>query len=335
MQFNFSISAVKLIESYLHDRKQAVWLNEILSNFLPVTSGVPQGSVLGPILFSLYINDLPGILKHCSVHIFADDVQLYINCNGMNAETICELVNDDLNSIKIWADANFLKLNARKTQALQITRSSNVEILNLKIGIETIRFVDNATSLGFIIQNDFQWDKFVLSQCGKVYATLRCFQLKGSFLNKETKLKIFKSFILPYFMSCDFLLPSVSMRTLDRLRVSLNACVRFVFNLGRLDRVSHLQSELLGYSFYNFIKARSCLLVHKIITTKCPAYLHEKLIPFRSGRLNKYVLPLHSTAFYSRTLFVRGVSLWNSLPNNLRDQKSYITFKKQCKEHFN
>lgn len=334
LQFNFSISAVKLIESYLYDRKQAVWLNETLSNFLPVPSGVPQGSVLGPVLFSLYINDLPGILQHCSVHIFADDVQLYINCNGMNAETICRLINDDLNSIKSWADANFLTLNARKSQALQITRCNNVELLNLKIGTEKISFVENATSLGFIIQNDFQWDKFVLAQCGKVYAILRCFQLKGSFLNKETKLKIFKSFILPYFMSCDFLLSSVSMQTLDRLRVALNACVRFVFNLGRLDSVSHLQSELLGYPFYNFIKARSCLILHKIIITKCPAYLYEKLIPFRSERLNKYVLPPHSTALYARTLFVRGVCLWNSLPQNLRDQKSFVTFKKQCKEHF-
>lgn len=239
-----------------------------------------------------------------------------------------------MNFIKIWGDANSLKVNAKKSQALLISRGSNDEFLRLKIGTDTICFVDNATSLGFIIQNNFQWDKYVLSQCGKIYGTLRHFQLKGSVLSKETKLKIFKSFILPYFVSCDFLLSSVNMQTLERLRIALNACVRFVFNLSRLDRVSHLQNKLLGYSFYNFIKARSCLLLHKIITTKCPAYLFEKLIPFRSDRLNKYVLPAHSTSLYSKTLFVRGVCLWNSLPNDLREKKSFLTFKKQCKQHF-
>lgn len=177
--------------------------------------------------------------------------------------------------------------------------------------------------------------KYVLRQCGKIYACLRSISLKSYQLKQDTKLKLFKSFILPHFISCDFLLNSVSARTSDRLRIALNSCIRYVYGLHRMDRVTHLQATLLGYSFYNFIKARSCILLHSIITKRCPAYLYSKLQPFRSSRLKAYVIPAHSTAFYGSTFFVRGVALWNSLPNSLKNQQSLIMFKKQCKMYLN
>lgn len=80
--FRFSVSATNLIRNYLSERSQAVFSNGILSPFKPIISGVPQGSVLGPLLFSLFINDLPSVLDFCSVHLFADDVQVYLCSNG-------------------------------------------------------------------------------------------------------------------------------------------------------------------------------------------------------------------------------------------------------------
>ena len=76
--FQFSNSAANLIRSYLENRFQAVFCNSSLSSFEPIKSGVPQGSILGPVLFTIFINDLPSVLKYRSVHMFADDVQLYL-----------------------------------------------------------------------------------------------------------------------------------------------------------------------------------------------------------------------------------------------------------------
>lgn len=228
-----------------------------------------------------------------------------------------------------------MKLNTNKTNALPISRNNSDEPPNIRLGNESIQFVDSATSLGYIVQSNFQWDKYVLRQCGKIYACLRSVSLKSHHLNQDTKLKLFKSFILPHFISCDFLLNTVTVRTSDRLRIALNSCVRYVYGLNRTDRVTHLQATLLGYPFYNFIQARSCIIMHSIITQKCPAYLFSKLQPFRSSRLKAYVIPAHTTAFYGSTFFVRGVSQWNSLPNSLKTQQSLKMFKKQCKLYFN
>lgn len=129
--FNFYKDAVDLISSYLKNRKQAVFSNDMLSSFLDVSSGVPQGSVLGPILFSLYINDLPHNIKHCQVHLFADDVQLYLNCNKSDLNMVANIINEDLECIRAWSERNLLKLNAKKTNALLISRIIQVIVIRI------------------------------------------------------------------------------------------------------------------------------------------------------------------------------------------------------------
>lgn len=314
---------------------QTVFINNVYANFLPVCSGVPQGSVLGPILFSLYINDLPRCVNHCSVHLFADDVQLYYQCNSTKLDEITRNINEDLESIKRWSFLNSLRLNASKTNAMFITRFNHIsEYPDLRIGNAPISFIDNATSLGYIIDRNLKWDKHVLSQCGKIYACLRTLYARANILTQQTKLQLFKSYVLPHFISCDFLLTSVSVRTLERLRIALNSCVRFVYNLTRFDHVTHLQQSLVGCTFYNFIKVRTCILLHKIISTRCPSYLAFKLQAFRSVRNRNFVIPSHCSVQYGNSFFVKGVSIWNSLPVVLKENMSLVNFKKHCKEHF-
>lgn len=334
-QFLFCRQSVQLIQSYLQNRKQAVFSNGILSSFLNVSSGVPQGSVLGPILFSLYINDLPSVIKYCSIHLFADDVQLYFDCKKYDAETIACFINEDLESIRKWSELNSLKLNARKTNALLINRGNSCECPKIQIGSDPVRFVDSATSLGYTVETSFKWDKYVLGQCGKIYGVLRSLYSKANLFSFDMKLKLFKTFILPYFISCDFLFFSVTSRTQEKLRVALNSCVRFVYGLKRLDHVSHLQQTLLDNSFHGFYKARISIIVHKLILTKNPRYLHTKLRSLRSNRSRNFSIPVHYTSQYSGTFFVKGVGLWNALPNFLKEINSIIVFKKQCKVHFN
>lgn len=93
LKYNFSIEAAKLIQSYLTGRTQSVFSNFTLSSPVDIISGVPQGSILGPILFSLFINDLPSVLKNCMIHIFADDVQLYLASNSLTVTEMARLLN--------------------------------------------------------------------------------------------------------------------------------------------------------------------------------------------------------------------------------------------------
>lgn len=336
-KFGFTEPAVDLIRSYLSNRHQAVFHNGILSSFLPIVSGVPQGSVLGPILFSLYINDLPSVIRHCEVHMFADDVQLYFYCHNLNVGQISSMINTDLKNLFNWSKTNSLQLNASKTNALHISHSGNIseqDYPELILGNERIAFVEHATSLGVIIDSKFDWSKHLLKQCGKIYAALRSLRCWASWLNSDTKLKVFKSYILPHFIAMDFLLPSASAAVIDRIRIALNCCVRFVYNLNRFARVTHLQKSLLGYSFYNFAKARVCIIIHKLLKSRTPEYLYSKLHYFRGMRLRKLVIPRHRTSHYAKTFFIRGVVYWNELPQEIIHENSTVMFRKRCLEQF-
>lgn len=335
-KFGFSNDAVQLIHSYLVDRYQAVYCNDGLSTFLPISSGVPQGSVLGPILFSLYVNDLPNILKYCRIHLYADDVQLYFNCSDLNVADITMRVNEDLDRIAQWSATNRLSLNVNKSYAMFLTdHVGSARKPDLLLNGTNLPFVNSASSLGVKIQENFEWDNFLAEQCGKIYGKLRSLQLCANFLNVETKLKLFKALILPHFISCDFLLTQASSLFFNKLKVALNSCIRFVFNLTRFQHVSHLQAKLIGCPFENFGKMRCCLLIFQLLKSRQPDYLFSKLRPLRNTRCQKFSMPRHRTAKYGYSFFVRGVATWNSLPNNLTLQTSEAAFRRECIEYFN
>lgn len=333
-KFGFSFEATQLIYSYLTERTQCVYNNGSYSSFNPITSGVPQGSILGPIFFALYINDLPNVLKYCKVHIYADDVQLYFDCSDHELNTISRYVNEDLARIHDWSTRNQLSINVEKTHAMYLTTTRAESFPMLSLNGKSLIYVEKASSLGYTLKNDFSWDDYILQQCGKIYGKLKTLQLTAHFLTSEIKLKLFKALIFPFFIACDFLLPQASANSMNKLRVALNACVRYVFNLRRFDHVSHLQCKLIGCSFENFAKLRACLIIHSIIAHKEPGYLHSKLTFSRSGRCIKFILPRHLSSKYGNSFFVRGVAYWNSLPNELTVESSGMGFRRKCFEHF-
>lgn len=109
-QFNFNRDAALLIKSYLTGSTQAVEIDGALSSPINILSGVPQGSVLGPLLFSLFINDLPSALSSCSIHMFADDVQLHICSKNGDLKSLGQLINSDLKNVLQWSLTNLLPI---------------------------------------------------------------------------------------------------------------------------------------------------------------------------------------------------------------------------------
>lgn len=142
------------------------------------------------------------------------------------------------------------------------------------------------------------------------------------------KIKLFKSLILPHFMYGDFVYSNASVSSLNRLRVALNSCVRYVFNLSRYSHVSHLQKVLLGCSFSKFYSYRACLHIYAIINNKSPQYLYNKLQFMRNSRTLSLIIPQHFSAYYGHSLFVSGISNWNRLSTTLKSSATLCGFRK-------
>ena len=155
-QFNFSFEAVSLMESYLRGRKQTVFCGDRRSKSADVTSGVPQGSVLGPLLFCCHINDLPTVLKYCTIQIFADDVELYVCRSGPCAQELVRMVNADLERIVEWSRRNELHVNPTKSKAMFITNRRRradrfvPPVPGIIMDGQSIEWTEKASNLGFI-----------------------------------------------------------------------------------------------------------------------------------------------------------------------------------------
>jgi hypothetical protein len=145
---------------YLHGRVQRVVVDGVASDWATVTSGVPQGSLLGPILFVIFINDFPNVVSDASqTALYADDSKLYksISCLGS-----CESLQQSLNHLSMWSHNNNISFNASKCKVLTVTRKSSPLCFDYHLGNTTLVHVRKEKDLGCIITNHLTWDQQVL-----------------------------------------------------------------------------------------------------------------------------------------------------------------------------
>lgn len=334
--FNFSITAVRLISNYLNCRTQSVVIKKVTSKPLPVKAGVPQGSILGPLLFCLYINELPNILKHTKIHIYADDVQIYLNCpKSQISEGIMKL-NTDLQAIYSWALANHLMINPKKSNFLLINnRTSAVTCEHLvKIGNQNILQVPKAKNLGVIFNQTLTWSDHVVAATGKVFGMLRTLYQTQYFTPIHIRTLLAKSYLIPVLIYGSELFTNCDSRSKHRLEVAYNSILRYVYGLKRFESCSAFRKSLYGVDIANVLNIKSLVLLHKIIYTKTPSYLYDKL---QLGRTNRRILivPMRHKLLVSEWQFFFTVTrLWNSLPSSIQLNGDANKFKQNLTKYF-
>ena len=180
-------------ESYLSDRVQYTMVNGIESSAQDIKCGVPQGSNLGPLLFMLFINDLPNCLEHCCVALYADDTCIY--CPGDKLADIEIKLNEDLQNISEWLLCNRLALNAKKCEAMLIgsQRRTKNKILRLRINATEIGQVSSCKYLGVFIDSCLSWDKHVEYLCKSTVKNLYLLKRIRHCLSQETALLFYKT----------------------------------------------------------------------------------------------------------------------------------------------
>lgn len=220
-----------------------------ISGGLPVRCGVPQGSVLGPLLFTLYVSDFGRNLQFCKYNYYTDDLLIYIHTKPTLIHEAITKLNLDIDNVVKWATSNKLTLNAGKTSAMIFgTRRYVGNLVRNKLpsvvvdGVE-IPYSDSVVYLGVTLTNSLSWDDHVTRTVSRMNSSLH--QLKTHKNLLSTKLWThLVSLLIPHFDYCCTLLTNISDKCNLRLQQSFNMCIRFIFDVKWYEHISSFYENL-------------------------------------------------------------------------------------------
>jgi len=330
-KFFFDTTAVSMISNYLNGRVQSVCIDGTMSDFLPVTTGIPQGSVLGPVLFLMFINDIPGSIKSMLTHLFADDVQLYkIFCNSGLSNTVKQ-INLDMHAVHQWSITNKLDLNANKSKGIVICTGTVDYSPLIRLNGVSVPFYGKVKNLGLVINNNFKWIDHAESIHSRVFAGLRSLWPFSHLTPIRTRIMLAKSLLMPHFEYCSTVFAyGLEYHAKSLLNKAFHAVVRYVYGLNRSEDVEPYAIRFIGYSLQDFLKFKNMSFLYKLDCSKSPRYLSELIKVDYSSR-TRQVETTWCNAMMNKTLFGKGLVDWNLLPVGIRFSGSHELF---CNRYF-
>lgn len=346
--YGLSKNALVWFNQYLSGRLQQVQLlieeGKIFSDPALITTGVPQGSILGPLLFIIYTSDIIKEIKS-KTHCYADDQQLYLSFVPNESQFAFQQLNNDLENINKWSNNNALSLNPAKTTAMLIGSAKQCAKLDVEkqliLNNIFLIFHNDCKNLGLTIDDKLSFTPHVNNVLKIAYARLKSLYKFKFVVSTEIKLKLIESLILSLFDYCDVVYgPCLLVYDAQRVQVLQNACMRFACNVKRRDHITPYYEK---YSINKMNIRRSVhysCIVRKIIQTNNPPYLRFKLIfgddIHKRNMRNTHLLhvPQHSTSSFKGSFTYYASFIYNSIPLPIKNIASYNTFKKEVKKYF-
>jgi Reverse transcriptase (RNA-dependent DNA polymerase). len=212
--------------------------------------GVPQGSILGPIFFSIFINDISSVFKFCKYHLYADDLQLYIETSVDNIAEAIFKMNEDLEALRAWTTYHGIIPNPNKFQSIIIGstpllyRLTQCQIPPIIFNTEIIPFSSTVKNLGLFFDADLQWNSQVVNVGTKVFRKFHSLKRLKRFLPRKTKQLLCTSLIFPVIEYAGVVMSNITQTLINKLQTYQNACVRYTFGLKKFDHVSQHRKAL-------------------------------------------------------------------------------------------
>ena len=321
--------AVRWIESFLFNRRQRVAINGSSSSWIPVTSGVPQGSVLGPLLFLLYINDI-GAGVRSDLRLFADDCILYRQIKN-TSDTI--LLQEDIDRLYSWSKKWQISFNAKKCQVVSISRKRNVASTVYSLGKEKLQEAQSFSYLGVTISSDLRWNEHVRNVSRKATRTLNFVKRNIYGCSPETKARAYMSLVRPqleYASSVWDPYTEVLCSELERIQ---RRAARFVKNDYRhTSSVTGMLEDLDWRSLSHRRQESRLILFFKSVSGKIAIPTSHLQHPLRNTRHADVLtfIPLSSRInAYKFSFFPRTIVDWNLLPLSTRSETTVESFRQR------
>ena len=339
--------ALQWFKSYLTGRTQSMKIHDALSAVLMLIYGVPQGSVLGPLLFLVYLLPLRHLIKThgLEMHGYADDTQIYMSCSTPNDKISvaedCRRIEMCLHDIHSWMSNNKLKLNSEKTEIILIGTRVQVEAMNVSslsvagvqvnisgrpvrnLGVE----LDPLLSMSAQVNKMVKHSSFHIRNIGRVRRKI----------SENSAKTLVHSLVTSRLDYCNSLLSGISEQSLSKLQLVQNNAARLVTLTKKRAHITPVLRRLHWLPVRSRVDFKVLLLVYKALHHKAPGYIRQMLVDYkpsrqlRSGSLDLLVEPRTHLVGGNRAFSNHAPRLWNRLDRNIREAPSVETFKSRLK----
>ena len=337
--------------SYLRDRTQCCSVNGHQSTLKKVTCGVPQGSILGPLLFIIYMNDLPDCVKDVNVTTYVDDTSL--DKAIRRSHELKEELVPAFAKVREWLKINKLSLNTIKTEFVIIRTShrlcqldENPESAPYIIMIDggEVKRTKCVKYLGMLVDDKLTWDQHIDYISNKITFNIGILKRIQQFIPMESLLLLYHTLIEPYFRYCSIVWGQCNESLKDRLQRLQNKAARTIARVRYEEADHNISLTNFGWlSVRNLIQLDMAIFVYKELHGLQP---EQNETPFRnlnelhthntrsvSVTSNNLFIPRGNTQSFHKTVSYSGSRLWNEIPNEIRLTQTLESFKEKYKKH--
>lgn len=318
------------IADFLNNRSQQVVLEGSTSGTAQVTSGVPQGSVIGPLLFLLYINDLPEYVSPgCTVRLFADDCMMY---RKINTEADSRQLQHDLDALQTWESDWLMAFNPQKCQVLHVTNKRKPVKWTYNIHGQPLETADATKYLGVHLKSNLNWTYHIRAITKKASSVSAFLQRNISPCPRKTKKLCYQALVRPILEYACVVWDPYTQDNIHRLEMVQRRFARFVF--GDFHRTSSVTPMLSQLQWPPLLERRAqykMLMMHRIINlqTDIPQTYLVPVLTSHRGHTRQFQIPFARTLVYQKSFFPDSIRLWNSLPDELVNTTSANLFKQE------
>lgn len=322
----FDDKSTRLLYDFLTHRQQAVFMGDEQSEYQYTSSGVPQGSILSPLLYALYTSNFNQGVMHCKTHFYADDTQIYYSFPAHDIKQACVRINSDLEYLRITSSRHGLKINQKKSNVImfgpQKQKQKVINDLQICVNNELLPIQKTVKNLGILIDEGLTFNEHVNKCVQRAYSSLRIIYTNRAFVNHSAKVRLCESLVLSMFNYGDALYaPFLSYALKRKIQKVQNTCIRLIFGLKRRDHVSCKLPVLKWLNMQGRRMLHAVGFYHKLLTLHKPAYLVKKL-SFRGdvhsvnvrfkGRLSP---PIFHTMSFKKCFSYQICKVINELPS--------------------
>ena len=339
--YNYGIRGVALewFKSYISNRYQVVTYNDYESEARKILCGVPQGSILGPLLFLIYINDLPMVSSLFMPILFADDTNLF--CTNDKLDILVSEINVELVNIHTWVRVNKLSLNIEKTNFMLFTPNGFSRNMNcINIDGHRIEEVTQTKFLGVILDNKLNWHAHCEYICGKMSKGIGIIIKARKVFNETTLLSLYNSLILPYVSYCIHVWGKAYDTHLKHVLVLQNKAVRIIAGVPPRTSADNLYLELDIHPVKKIFVHAICIFMYKYVNGTLPELFLDMFTPVseihnydtrRAINKNLFV-SFKSTSTGQRSITYNGPHVWNVIFSKINPHCSIGSFKRHIRQ---